>query len=86
MRAELRAVWSATPTSQRRVLAGIAEDREGIYAAGRRHGGSRGGAVAAAVEALIARGEIAEDATATTGLRIIDPLLAAWVNEGRQGV
>jgi hypothetical protein len=35
-----------------------------------------------AVEALIAR----EDATATTGLRIIDPLLAAWVNEGRHGV
>lgn len=88
VRDELRAAWSAMPTSQRRVLAGVAEDHEGIYAAGRRHGGSRGGAVAKAVEALIERGEITEDATTATatGLRVIDPLLATWVNEGRAGV
>lgn len=86
VRDELRAVWSATPTSQRRVLAAVAEDSEGVYAAGRRHGGSRGGTVARAVEALIERGEIVEDPTAATKLRIVDPLLAAWVNEGRQGV
>ncbi len=86
VRDELRAAWSALPTSQRRVLAGVADDREGIYAAGRRHGGSRGGAVSRAVEALIDRGEIAEDAATATGLRIIDPLLAAWIAEGHAGV
>jgi hypothetical protein len=86
VRDELRAVWSALPTSQRRVLAAVAEGREGIYAAGRRHGGSRGGAAVNATEALVDRGEIAEDSSTATGMRVIDPLLAAWVNEGRPGV
>ncbi|HEX7245091.1 MAG TPA: hypothetical protein VF245_05945 [Solirubrobacterales bacterium] len=86
VRDELRAVWSALPTSQRRVLAAVAEGREGIYAAGRRHGGSRGGAAVKATEALVDRGEVAEDSSAVSGFRVIDPLLAAWVNEGRPGV
>jgi hypothetical protein len=86
VRDELRAVWSGLPTSQRRVLAAVGEGREGIYAAGRRHGGSRGGAVVKAAEALLDRGEVVEDSSTATGLRIIDPLLAAWVNEGRPGV
>jgi hypothetical protein len=86
VRDELRAVWSALPTSQRRVLAAVAEGREGIYAAGRRHGGSRGGAAVKATEALVDRGEVAEDSSTVSGFRIIDPLLAAWVNEGRPGV
>lgn len=86
VRDELRAVWSALPTSQRRVLVGVAEGREGIYAAGRRHGGSRGGAVVRATKALVDRGEVTEDSSTTTGLRVIDPLLSAWVNEGRPGV
>jgi hypothetical protein len=84
-RDELRAAWSGLSTSQRRVLAAVAEGREGVYAAGRRHGGSRGGTVTKAVAGLVDRGEVAEDAT-PTGLRVIDPLLAAWVNEGRPGV
>jgi hypothetical protein len=86
VRDELRAVWSGLPTSQRRVLTAVGEGREGIYAAGRRHGGSRGGAVVKAAEALLNRGEVVEDSSTTTGLRIVDPLLAAWVNEGRPGV
>jgi uncharacterized protein len=86
VRDELRAAWSALATSQRRVLTAIAEDREGIYAAGRRQGGSRGGAVRAAVEALRDRGEISEDPATTSGWRLVDPLLAAWVNEGRPGL
>lgn len=61
VRDELRAVWSALAPSQRRVLTAVAEGREGIYAAGRRHGGSRGGAAASATEALVSRGEITED-------------------------
>jgi len=86
VREELRAAWSALPTSQRRVLTGIAENREGIYAAGRRQGGSRGGTVRAAVEALHDRGEIVEDEATASGWRLVDPLFAAWVNEGRPGL
>lgn len=85
VRDELRAAWSALPTSQRRVLAAVAEGGQGVYAAGRRYGGSRGGAVRRAVDALIDRGDIAEDATSSTGLRVLDPLLAAWIAEGRLG-
>jgi hypothetical protein len=85
VRDELRAAWSALPTSQRRVLTAIAENREGIYAAGRRQGGSRGGAVRSAVEALRDRGEIVDGAETVSGWRLVDPLLAAWVNEGRPG-
>lgn len=85
VRDELRAAWSSLPTSQRRVLAAIAENREGVYAAGRRQGGSRGGAVRSAVEALRDRGEIVEDEGARSGWRLVDPLLATWVNEGRPG-
>jgi len=85
VRDELRATWSSLPTSQRRVLTAIAENREGIYAAGRRQGGSRGGAVRNAVEALRDRGDIVEDETAVAGWRLVDPLLTAWVNEGRPG-
>lgn len=84
-RDELRALWSSLPTSQRRALVAVAERGEGLYAAGRRHGGSRGGAVRAAVETLLDRGVIVEDSTSATGLRVIDPLLAAWIGEGRQG-
>jgi uncharacterized protein len=85
MRDELRALWSGLPTSQRRALAAIAGGEEGLYAAGRRYGGSRGGAVRKAVDTLLDRGEIAEDRSSATGLRIIDPLLAAWIGEGRMG-
>jgi hypothetical protein len=86
VRDELRAAWSSLPTSQRRVLTAIAENREGLYAAGRRQGGSRGGAVRTAVEALRDRGEIAEDPSTASGWRLVDPLLATWVNEGRPGL
>lgn len=85
VREELRAVWSALPTSQRRTLASVAEDREGIYSSERRQGGSRGGAVQKAALALCDRGEIVADPATATGYRVVDPLLAAWVNEGRGG-
>jgi hypothetical protein len=85
VRDELRATWSALPASQRRVLTAIAENHEGIYAAGRRQGGSRGGAVRAALDSLRDRGDVVEDAGTTSGWRLVDPLLATWVNEGRPG-
>ncbi len=85
IRDELRAAWSALPTSQRRVLTAVAENRDGLYAAGRRQGGSRGGAVLTAAEGLRDRGDIVEDTGTASGWRLVDPLLAAWVNEGRPG-
>jgi uncharacterized protein len=85
IRDELRATWSALPTSQRRVLTAIAENRAGLYAAGRRQGGSRGGAVLSAAEALRDRGDIVENRGTASDWQLVDPLLAVWVNEGRPG-
>lgn len=82
---ELRALWSSLPTYQRRVLAAVADGSERVYAASRRHGGSRGAAPGRAVQALLDRGEIVADATAEPGYRLVDPLLAAWVKQGRPG-
>ena len=83
VRDELRAVWSGLSTGQRRVLTAVAENSEGIYAAGRRHGGSRGGSAKAAVESLLDAGEIYADPSTATRYRLVDPLLSAWVRAGR---
>lgn len=85
VRDELRTVWSALGTGHRRVLTAIAENTTPLYAAGRRHGGSRGGAVSSAAAALEDRGEITEDRTTRTGFRLTDPLLARWIADGRNG-
>jgi len=82
---ELRAVWSGLPAGQRRTLAAIADGDKPLYAASRSHGGSRGGAVKAATAALEDRGEIVPDDATGTGYRLVDPLLRAWVREGRAG-
>ena len=81
VRDELRTVWTGLPTSQRRALTAIAENTTPLYAAGRRHGGSRGGAISSAITALEDRGEITEDPTTRTGFRLTDPLLAAWITD-----
>ncbi|MGH9106751.1 MAG: AAA family ATPase [Acidimicrobiales bacterium] len=83
VRDELRAIWNSLPTSQRRALTAVAENTSALYAAGRSHGGSRGGAVHGAVRALEDRGEIAVDPSTRTGYRVTDPLLAEWVKDGR---
>lgn len=80
---ELRAIWSGLSDGQRRVATAIAENSTGLYAANRRHGGSRGGAVERAVRGLEDLGEVAPDATAPTGYRLVDPLLARWIVDGR---
>jgi hypothetical protein len=49
VRDELRAIWTGLSTGQRRVLAAVADNREGLYAGGRRPGGSRGGQTSARV-------------------------------------
>jgi hypothetical protein len=80
---ELRALWSALPTYQQRVLAAVADGSERVYAASRRHGGSRGAAPGRAIQALLDRGEIVADAATKPGYRVVDPLLATWVKQGR---
>jgi hypothetical protein len=79
---EFQGVWSGLPTGQRRVLGQIADNTAGLYAVG--GAGGRGGSVGSALAALTARGEVVPDPTARTGSRIVDPLLALWVREGRQ--
>ncbi len=83
VRDEMRTAWTALPAGHRRALTAVAENTTPLYAAARRHGGSRGGAVHAAIRALEDRGEIAADAAARTGYRLTDPLLAAWIVDGR---
>jgi hypothetical protein len=85
VRDEMRAIWTGLSTGQRRVLSAVAENREGLYAAGRRYGGSRGGAVKSAIRAIADLGEVVEDKQAPTGYRVVDPLLARWVGAGRPG-
>ena len=84
-RDELRAIWTGLSTGQRRVLTAIAENSEGLYAGGRRHGGSRGGAVKSSAQALLDLGEIAEDDSTATSYRVVDPMLRLWILAGRPG-
>jgi len=74
------------PTTQGRALTVIAENTTPLYGAGRTHGGSRGVAVRSAVVALEDRGEISGEPGTRTGYRLTDPLLAAWIAEGRTGI
>ena len=81
--AELRAAWTALAPSQRRVLAAVGENTRSLYAGGRVHGGSRGGGIVNALRVLVDRGDVVEDPGTPTGHRVVDPLLAAWIREGR---
>lgn len=78
---EFQGVWSGLPTGQRRVLAQVADNTAGLYSVNA--SGGRGGSVGSALAALVDRGEVVPDATARTGHRVVDPLLALWVREGR---
>jgi hypothetical protein len=82
---ELRAVWTSLSTGQRRVLAAIGENSAPLYSASQGHGSSRGAAIGNSVRVLLDRGEIVEDPTAITSHRVVDPLLVAWLREGRLG-
>jgi hypothetical protein len=85
VRDELRTVWSGLPASHRRALTAVAENTSALYAAARRHGGSRGGAVHTAIQSLEDHGEIARDPSTRTGYRLTDPLLAAWITDNQRG-
>jgi hypothetical protein len=81
IRDELRTAWSTLPASHRRALTAVAENTSALYASRRRHGGSRGGAIHTAVQALEDRGEITKDPGTRTCFRLTDPLLAAWITD-----
>lgn len=84
LRDELRAVWRGLSDGQKRILTGVAENREGVYAAGLRHGGSRGGSAKAAVDALLDNGEISRNPATRSGYRLVDPMLEDWILAGRE--
>jgi hypothetical protein len=84
-RPELRGIWSRFSGGQQRVLVTIAQNTAGLYAKSRPNGGSRGGSVRAATRELADRGEIVDDSRTVTGYRLVDPLFAAWISEGRPG-
>jgi hypothetical protein len=81
---ELRAAWSSLRSSERRAVLAIATGQAPYArATQRRVGGSRGGAMEHAIRSLIDAGDLVEDARSGTGYRLVDPLLAHWVREGR---
>jgi uncharacterized protein len=86
IRDELREVWRSLPTGQRRVLVLVAEGRLPLFSREARAelGLPRGGGLSTTVQALVDRGELAEAADTRSGYRVIDPLLSAWVREGRR--
>jgi hypothetical protein len=81
---EFQGTWSSLAAGQRRVLVQVADNRAGLYAVGT--GGRRGGSLASALAALVDRGEVVPDPSVPTKARVVDPLLAAWVREGRPQV
>lgn len=81
---ELRATWTSLNSGERRAVLAIATGQPPYARSTQRQvGGSRGGGMEHAIRALIDAGHLAEDPQAHTGYRIIDPLLAYWVREGR---
>jgi hypothetical protein len=77
---EFVVAWTGLSASERKLLVGLA-DEQSPYARG--GGTSRGGAVQHTLTRLAASGEIVRDHQMATGWRIVDPLLAAWLREGR---
>lgn len=84
-RDELRELWRSLPRGQRRVLVLVAEGRVPLFGreAHEAFGLPRGGGLRSTVQALIDRGELTEDERTRSGHRVIDPLLARWLREGR---
>ena len=80
---EMRAMWTKAPASHKRVLAAVADDIAGLYAAStqERVGGSRGAALQQAAQGLVDSGDLVKDERPHTGYRLVDPLLAHWVRD-----
>lgn len=79
---EFTSIWRALASGHRRLLVAVAEDTP-PYARGTTGAGSRGGSVRGSLAALIERGDVVRDPSRRSRYRVIDPLLAAWLREGR---
>ncbi len=81
---ELRAAWTVLSASERRALLAISAGQSPYARSTQRQvGGSRGGAMEHAIRTLLDAGELVEDSSASTGYRVVDPLLAYWIRAGR---
>jgi hypothetical protein len=77
---EFVVAWSALSAAERRLLVSLA-DGQSPYARGGTT--SRGGAVKHTLDRLTAAGEILRDPATGNGWRIIDPMFATWLRDGR---
>ena len=80
-REEAKTIWTHLSNAQRQVLVAVAKNRANLYSTA--GGASRGGSRQRAAEALEAAGEITADTDTRTGYRVVDPLLAEWLRDGR---
>jgi hypothetical protein len=82
---EFEAVWRGYTTTVRRLLAAIAANTDSLLSAQSRArtGLPKTGSHQAALDRLVAEGEI-EPGKTPTGYRIVDPLFALWVRAGRR--
>ncbi|MGH9177392.1 MAG: AAA family ATPase [Acidimicrobiales bacterium] len=80
---EFSVVWSSLASGQRRLLALVAANEDRPYSRTSSVGGSKGSAVRSGLDALLERGEIERDPVTVSGYRVVDPLLARWVRNGR---
>jgi uncharacterized protein len=78
-----RAVWNTISVNERRVLTRISNNVEALTTRRSAIPMPRSSAVHAALT-LTRNAFILEDATAVSGYRLADPLLARWVNAGRR--
>ena len=80
-REEAKTIWSHLSTGERQVLTAVAENQAGLYSTASR--APRGGSRLRAAESLVAASEITADTNTRTGYRVVDPLLAEWLRNGR---
>ncbi len=77
---EFVVAWTAQSASERKLLVALAAGQSPYARSGNT---SRGGAVQHTLNRLVASGEIVRDPATANGWRIVDPLFAAWLREGR---
>ena len=79
---EFAVAWTGLTAVERRLLVALAA---GAAPYARQAGQSRGGAIRHALAQLEAGGQIVRDPSVGNGWRVVDPLLAHWLRQGRPG-
>jgi hypothetical protein len=77
---EFVVAWTGLSASERKLVVALASEQS-PYARGGNT--SRGGAVQHTLNRLTASGEIVRDQATVNGWRIVDPLFATWLRDGR---